>query len=152
MTTDQTKTREMERPMGDPQMAATELMETLGLGKGTVEAAENTAHTLYNYAHYEEAEQVLEGVLVLDEQRHYPHLLLGDIAYRREDWERAREHLERALELDPEDLATLSKLGETCLRQGDDERAREVLARAVAHANRFSHHRRRAQALYRRFN
>lgn len=139
------------RPPGTEQ-GATELMESLGLGQDAVEAAENTAHTLYNYAHYEEAEQVLEGVLVLDDERHYPHLLLGDIAYREGEYDRARRHFEAALELKPDDLPTLSKLGEACVRQGDDERAREVLEVAIDHANQFSHHKRRAEVLIRQVN
>lgn len=124
------------------------LQEALGVAEEYVETMEYYAHQLYENGKFDEAGVLLEGVLALDEARHYPYLLVGDIAMQKQRWEEAATCLRAAAEFGPESSLVEGKLGEVLLRLGQIEAAVGHLRKAIARADREDDkYRRRSQVL-----
>jgi tetratricopeptide (TPR) repeat protein len=119
-----------------------------------LEALERQAFKFYTQGYYDRAETIITGVRALDDERPYPHLLLGDLLLRRDEISKAHEAFERADELRGDDRCTLAKLGETALRLGETERAREALSRVVelSDGDEEDRHAQRARVLLERMD
>lgn len=122
----------------------------LGFDEGHLYQIELTAHRLYKERRYDKAKIVLEGLLSLDAERAYAHLLLGDVFLREHDYDAALDCLLAAERLDPESITTRAKIAETYLKKGEEARARELFEQVATMNSEEVHEqlaKRRAQAL-----
>jgi predicted Zn-dependent protease len=104
----------------------------LGMGPDELLAVEVMAHQLYLQGKYEEAAQMLNGVVTMESKRYYPFLLLGDIAQKTGEEVQALQCFAAADALQPNNPNVLTKLGEAFLRTGQVGRAVEALSRVLA--------------------
>lgn len=119
------------------------LGEALEIPTGVVQRAEMIGYRLYRQGDYERAKTIARGIIALDGERMYPHLLLGDISLtqlresseeeqpdaEQHDWMRdARRSLERVLEIEPEHHAAKVKLARLQIRRGDWDSAHALLS------------------------
>ena len=112
------------------------LQEALEVQDEYVKVMEAMAHRLYMNGKFEEAQIMVEGVLALDDQRHYPYLLIGTyLLEEQENYEKAIESLLVAHELGPEEPGIAYKLAEALWRDGRNERSIPFFEAAVAWAD-----------------
>jgi predicted Zn-dependent protease len=102
-----------------------------------VEQAEAFGYRLYQQGDYRRAEQLARGLVALDDERLYPHLLLGEVllkggqhdeTLRAEDAVDARAAFERVLELESTHDTAAIKLARLHLHADTPDRARPLLA------------------------
>lgn len=125
-----------------------ELGEALGVSEEFIESMEYYAHMLYENDKIEEAGTLVEGILALDEERHYPYLLVGDIALEEGRYEDAATCLSAAAEFGPEDPMIEGKLGEALLHIDEIEAALGHLQKATVVAEEEDNtYKRRAEVL-----
>jgi tetratricopeptide (TPR) repeat protein len=102
---------------GDAQPG--QLRALLGVEEDVLDAMERYAHDLYRHGRLERAGTIIEGLLALDHTRHYPYLLVGDIALQNAAWSDAARCFEAAINFCDEPTALLyGKLGEAHVRAG----------------------------------
>jgi len=119
------------------------LGEALEIPTGVIQRAEMVGYRLYRQGDYERAKTIASGIIALDGERIYAHLLLGDISLtqiresseddqydaEQRDWMRdARHSLERVLEIEPEHHAAKVKLARLHIRRGNWESADALLS------------------------
>jgi len=107
------------------------LQEAMGVSEEFVRTMEFYAHKLYRVGRYDECGVIVDAILALDDERHYPYLLAGDVAMEKDRWEDAVQCLGAALQLGPQTSMVEGKLGESLLHVGRAEDAAYHLTRAV---------------------
>src|SRR5262249_47359988 len=83
-----------------------------------------------------EAEQILKGILVLNEANAKAHNSLGWMALKRHETGLARQHLEKALQLDPDLIEAYINLGMLYKETGNFERARNSFETFLSKASK----------------
>jgi predicted Zn-dependent protease len=106
--------------------------EMVGMGEDELLAVEVLAHQLYLQGKYEEATNMLGGIVTMESKRYYPFLLLGDIAQKTGEEVEALQCFAAADALQPNNPNVLTKLGEAFLRTGQVARGVEALSRVLA--------------------
>lgn len=119
------------------------LGEALEIPPGVIGRAEMVGYRLYRQGDYERAKTIATGIIALDEDRMYPHLLLGDILLKqmrqaseqgrnteeqRDSTRDARRSLECVLELDPAHAPAKVKLARLHIRLGEWRAAETLLS------------------------
>jgi uncharacterized protein HemY len=108
------------------------LRKVLGVDEGVLDAMERYAHDLYRHGRVERAGTIIEGILALDHTRHYPYLLVGDIALQNAAWSDAVRCFQAALNFcDAPTPLLYGKLGESLVRDGRLKEAVSFLRLAV---------------------
>jgi tetratricopeptide (TPR) repeat protein len=123
------------------------LQDAIGFSEDYMKTMEYYAHKLYQKGKYDEAGVLVDAVLALDRRRHYPYLLAGDVAMKKEQWEEAVTCLGAALEFGPQTAMVEGKLGEALLRVGRVEVAVFHLREAAEVAEPDAAYGRRARVL-----
>lgn len=90
-----------------------------------------TVYTLFRNGRYEDARDILEGLVILDEHNPYIHGLLGAVYQKRSEDDRAIEHYNTALKLFPQDIYSMTNRGEICLKLGKLDEAFSDLKQAI---------------------
>ena len=101
-----------------------------------IEAQEELAVAYLLRGRAAEAERILKGILVLNDQNAKAHNSLGWIALKRRDTALAREHLEKAAHLDPDLLDAYINLGMLHKENGDLEQAKNCFENFLSKAPR----------------
>ncbi|MBA2663825.1 MAG: tetratricopeptide repeat protein [Bradymonadaceae bacterium] len=124
------------------------LGEILGVVAEYLDEVEHRAYEFYSQGHDEQAATLARGVMALDPQRYFPHLLMGDLALRANQDAQALGHMESAHALSADDPCIMAKLGEAYLRCGRVADGQQMLERVVAVLDDENNaHRRRALVL-----
>ncbi|MGW8181860.1 MAG: tetratricopeptide repeat protein, partial [bacterium] len=84
---------------------------------------------------FEDAERILKGIMVLDDQDAQAHNSLGWLALKRGDTEQAGVHLRKALESDPDFLEAYVNVGMMYKGLGDFLRAKKAFRTFLAKAS-----------------
>lgn len=128
--------KEAVKQLGERLAEGDNLQEALEVQDDYVEVLEAMAHRLYENGKFDEAQTMVEGVLALDDQRHYPYLLIGTyLLEEEENYEKAIESLLVANELGPENPGIAYKLAEALWRDDRIERSIPFFEAAVAWAD-----------------
>jgi predicted Zn-dependent protease len=104
----------------------------IGMGEDELLAVEMLAHQLYLQGKYEQAAEMVGGIVTMESKRYFPFLLLGDIAQKTGEEVQALQCFAAADALQPNNPNVLTKLGEAFLRTGQVQRAVEALSRVLA--------------------
>lgn len=104
----------------------------VGMGEDELLAVEVMAHQLYLQGKYEQATEMVSGIVTMESKRYFPFLLLGDIAQKTGEEVQALQCFAAADALQPNNPNVLTKLGEAFLRTGQVQRAVEALSRVLA--------------------
>lgn len=105
--------------------------ELTGLTMQDAYAFAEIAYNLFEQGKYDQAQTVVEGLVISNPYDGYFHSLLGSIYGRKGMHEEAQEEYSIALELNPKDLASYVNRAEILLQHGDIEKALEDLKKAV---------------------
>lgn len=105
--------------------------ELTGLTMQDAYAFAEIAFNLFEQGKYDQAQTVVEGLVISNPYDGYFHSLLGSIYGRKGMHEEAQEEYSIALELNPKDLASYVNRAEILLQHGEVEKALEDLAKAV---------------------
>lgn len=89
------------------------------------------AYNLFEQGKYEQAQTIVEGLVISNPYDGYFHSLLGSIYGRKGMHEEAQEEYSIAIELNPADLAAHVNRAELLLQQGEIEKALMDLKKAV---------------------
>jgi tetratricopeptide (TPR) repeat protein len=89
------------------------------------------AYNLFEQGKYDQAQTVVEGLVISNPYDGYFHSLLGSIYGRKGMHEEAQEEYSIALELNPKDLASYVNRAEILLQHGEIEKALEDLKKAI---------------------
>ncbi len=106
--------------------------EALQMDEQKIMALALYARDLADKGQMDEAQTILEGLVVLDPQNPYLHTVLGTLYFHKDLKDAAKVELLYALKLDPEDTAALAYLGEIYLHEGNLEEALKMFEKAVS--------------------
>jgi tetratricopeptide (TPR) repeat protein len=105
--------------------------ELTGLTMQDAYAFAEIAYNLFEQGKYDQAQTVVEGLVISNPYDGYFHSLLGSIYGRKGMHEEAQEEYSIALELNPKDLASYVNRAEILLQHGEIEAALDDLKKAV---------------------
>lgn len=105
--------------------------DALGLDSDSIMALAVFARELVDQGRLDDAQTLLEGLVVLEPQNGYLHTCLGALYMQKGFADAAKAELAYAVELDGDDIAANTYLGELLVDSGDLDRAVEYLRRAV---------------------
>ena len=105
--------------------------ELTGLTMQDAYAFAEIAYNLFEQGKYDQAQTVVEGLVISNPYDGYFHSLLGSVYGRKGMHEEAQEEYSIALELNPKDLASYVNRAEILLQHGEIESALEDLKKAV---------------------
>lgn len=88
-------------------------------------------HELWKQGRRQDARQMFQALVAVDDSLYYGHAGLGLAAMQEEDFTAAHKHLSRALELEPADASVAVNLGEVLLRLGQLPEAVAMMETAV---------------------
>jgi tetratricopeptide (TPR) repeat protein len=110
---------------------ASNLAETIGVTPASIAAVMTVGYSLFEQGKLKEAQDLFEGVALLDPDNPYSHTMLGSIHQLQKDFEAAIECYSRALALYPTEVNTLTNRGECNLNLGRLEEAAKDFGAAI---------------------
>jgi tetratricopeptide (TPR) repeat protein len=105
--------------------------ELTGLTMQDAYAFAEIAYNLFEQGKYDQAQTIVEGLVISNPYDGYFHSLLGSIYGRKGMHEEAQEEYSIAIELNPKDLASHVNRAEILLQHGEIEKALKDLKNAV---------------------
>lgn len=108
------------------------LRDALGFDQEQIIAIALLCRELAEQGKLDDAQTILEGMVLIDPQNAYLHTCLGSVYMQKGIKDGARAEYAYALKLDPNDIAANTYLGELAIEQGDLDTAAGYLEKAVA--------------------
>jgi Flp pilus assembly protein TadD len=107
------------------------LREALGFDADQIASIAVLCRELVEQGKLDDAQTILEGIVLLDPQNGYLHTCLGSVYVQKGLKDAARAEYAYALKLDANDIAANTYYAELLIEQGDLERAASYLQKAV---------------------
>lgn len=123
---------DVKRDLAAVLQGANTLREALGFDDEQITAIALLCRELTEQGKLDDAQTILEGIVLLDPKNGYLHTCLGSLYVQKGLKDAARAEYSYALRQDPDDIAANTYLGELLIEEGDLAGASEYLAKAVS--------------------
>ena len=104
----------------------------MALNADQLAAGISIAHSCFTQGRLKDAEILLEGLITLQADNPYLHMLLGSVLLQQGRLDESVDSFNRAIEISPENISALTNRGEIHLKQGRLKEAAEDLKRAAS--------------------